>query len=244
MTNPLDTPNGSPSHATEGNSAQAPLQDLKDAAQDKLQDVKQQGSAHYEQYRDTAADQLEVIAQSAQSAADELGEKDTLGLAHYVSDMAQSLTGLAGDLRGKSAEQLLHQAGTLARDNPALFLTGSIAIGFGLSRFLKASSQPDTGSDQHISDSSQHVSGPDELLSMATPAVAAENELVEPAAGADVIHTGNIPKGPDVHTPTATRGGDPIGAAAIDPAHGDGSLTTGSAASPLDRPTLSGGIRP
>jgi hypothetical protein len=28
----------------------------------------------------------------------------------------------------------------LARDNPALFLTGSVVVGFGLSRFLKASS--------------------------------------------------------------------------------------------------------
>ncbi|MDQ7914403.1 hypothetical protein RCF34_14920 [Pseudomonas sp. 102515] len=202
-----------------------------------MQDAKQEGAAHYEHYRDTAADQLGAIAQSAQAAADELEDKDTLGLAHYVSDMARSLTGLAEDLRGKSAEQLLHQAGTLARDNPALFLTGSIAIGFGLSRFLKASSQPDTGHDSRIG-------GTNEMPSPTTPSVAAENELVEPAAGADVIHTNNIPKGPDLHTPTTTGSGDPIGGAAINPARTGSSLNTGTSSSHLDRPTLSGDKQP
>jgi hypothetical protein len=33
---------------------------------------------------------------------------------------------------------LLHDAADLARSNPGLFIAGSIAIGFGLSRFLKA----------------------------------------------------------------------------------------------------------
>ncbi len=237
MTIPLDTAQGHPSQAKDGSTAEAHLHDLKEAAQDAVQDAKQGGAAHFEHYRDTAADQLGAIAQSAQAAANELEDKDTLGLAHYVNDMAQSLTGLAEDLRGKSAEQLLHQAGTLARENPALFLTGSIAIGFGLSRFLKASSQPRT-------DSTDRGHGAEEMPTLTTPSVAAENELVEPAAGADVIHTGNIPKGPDLHTPTTTRGGDPIGSAAINPARSDSNLTTGSAASHLDRPSLSGGTRP
>ncbi|WP_273805692.1 MULTISPECIES: hypothetical protein [unclassified Pseudomonas] len=237
MTNPLDTAQGSTLQAKDGTSAEAHLHDLKEVAKDTVQDAKQEGAAHFEHYRDTAADQLGAIAQGAQAAADELEDKDTLGLAHYVSDMAQSLTGLAEDLRGKSAEQLLHQAGTLARENPALFLTGSIAIGFGLSRFLKASSQPDTSS-------SPGVSGSNEMPSLTTPSVAAENELVEPAAGADVIHTNNIPKGTGIHTPTTTGSGDPIGGAAINPAHTDSSLNTGISSSHLDRPTLSGDKQP
>ncbi|KTT28086.1 hypothetical protein NS201_21450 [Pseudomonas oryzihabitans] len=237
MTTPIDPAQGHPSQTKDGSTAKAHLHDLKEVARDTVQDAKQEGAAHYEHYRDTAADQLGAIAQSAQAAADELEDKDTLGLAHYVSDMAQSLTGLAEDLRGKSAEQLLHQAGTLARDNPALFLTGSIAIGFGLSRFLKASSQADTGSTAQHSDA-------DELPTLTTPSVAAENELVEPAAGADVIHTSAIPKGPDVHAPTTTRSGDPIGGAAINPARSDRALNTGTSSSQLDRPTLSGGKQP
>jgi len=235
MTTPLDTAQGHPSQAKDGATAEAHLHDLKEVAQDAVQDAKQEGAAHYSHYRDTAADQLGAIAQSAQAAADELEDKDTLGLAHYVSDMAQSLTGLAEDLRGKSAEQLLQQAGTLARENPALFLTGSIAIGFGLSRFLKASSQPETSTHPD-------TQGADQMPTLTTPSVAAENELIEPAAGADVIHTNNIPKGPDLQTPRPTTG-DPIGGAAINPARNDSTLSPATSSSHLDRSTLSGGTR-
>lgn len=234
MTTPLDTAQGHPSQAKDGATAETHLHDLKEVAQDAVQDAKQEGAVHYANYRDTAADQLGAIAQSAQAAADELQDKDTLGLAHYVSDVAQSLTGLAEDLRGKSAEQLLQQAGTLARENPALFLTGSIAIGFGLSRFLKASSQPETST----SPDTQGTQGADEVPTLTTPSVAAENELIEPAAGADVIHTNTIPKGPDLQTPKPTTG-DPIGGAAINPARNDSTLNPATSSSHLDRPTLS-----
>lgn len=115
------------------------LQHLQDDAKAALQGAKEQGAAQFEQYRDTAADQIDNLAQSAKSAAEQFQENDTLGLSHYVTDIAQGMTSLAENLRGKSADELLRQAGQLARDNPALFLTGSVAIGFGLSRFLKAS---------------------------------------------------------------------------------------------------------
>jgi hypothetical protein len=94
------------------------------------------------QYRDTAADQIEALAQGTKSFVSELEDKDTLGMSDYLVDMAESMSGLAGNLRGKSAEQLLHDGADLARNNPALFIAGSIALGFGLSRFLKAGSAP------------------------------------------------------------------------------------------------------
>ncbi|MDB6048750.1 MAG: Uncharacterized protein JWR17_1496 [Pseudomonas sp.] len=116
------------------------LQNLQDDAKAALQGAKEHGAAQFEQYRDTAADQIDNLAQTAKSAAEQFQEKDTLGLSHYVTDVAQGMTNLADNLRGKSADELLRQAGQLARENPTLFLTGSIALGFGLSRFLKASS--------------------------------------------------------------------------------------------------------
>jgi hypothetical protein len=56
-------------------------------------------------------------------------------------------------MRGKSAEEMLQQAGRLARENPALFVTGSVAVGFGLSRFLRASSPDLTASTSSTSSS-------------------------------------------------------------------------------------------
>ena len=111
---------------------------LKDDVNEALGGARQQADAQFGQYRDTAAEQIEALAQGAKSFVSELQDKDTLGMSDYLTDMADSMTGLAGNLRGKSAEQLLHDAADLARSNPGLFIAGSIAIGFGLSRFLKA----------------------------------------------------------------------------------------------------------
>lgn len=114
------------------------FQHLKEDVTEAIGGARQQADAQFGQYRDTAADQIEALAQGAKSFVSELEDKNTLGMSDYLTDMAASMTGLAGNLRGKSAEQLLHDAADLARSNPTLFIAGSVAIGFGLSRFLKA----------------------------------------------------------------------------------------------------------
>lgn len=124
-----------------GRNGRDPLGSLQEGARTALHDVQEQGSAQFEAYRDSAADQLEALAESARVAGEQLDERDSLGVSHYISDMARSMGSLAEGLRGKSADELLHQAGRLARDNPALFLAGSVAVGFGLSRLLRASAE-------------------------------------------------------------------------------------------------------
>ncbi|MFJ5282802.1 hypothetical protein ACIP66_02945 [Pseudomonas sp. NPDC088429] len=111
---------------------------LKENVSDVLGGAREQADAQFGQYRDTAADQIGAFAEGAKSFVSELEDKDALGVSHYLTDVAESMAGLAENLRGKSAEQLLHDGAELARSNPALFIAGSIALGFGLSRFLKA----------------------------------------------------------------------------------------------------------
>lgn len=118
------------------------FQHLKENVTEALGGARQQADEQFGQYRDTAADQIEALAQGAKSFVSELEDKDKLGMSDYLADMAESMSGLAGNLRGKSAEQLLHDGAELARNNPALFIAGSIALGFGLSRFLKAGAAP------------------------------------------------------------------------------------------------------
>ena len=177
-------------------SPQDHLHTLQDDAQAALASAKEHGSAQFEQYRDTAAQQIETLAQSAQSAAEQMQDSDTFGLSHYVTDVAQHMTTLAGNLRGKSVDELLHQAGKLARDNPALFLTGSVALGFGLSRFLRASTSAETPTAAPSSDAmgtQDKVSSNPEL----SPMVAADQEfpVSHPNMG-DVYHSGK-PSRPD-----------------------------------------------
>ncbi|MFC3609229.1 hypothetical protein [Stutzerimonas tarimensis] len=114
--------------------------DLKHEAQDLTEQAKREGMSQVDKYRSTAADELERVARSAKVAAEDL-ESDRPGLSHYVSDMAQNMVDFADDLRGKSVDQLLGDVNRMARQNPALFVLGSIAVGFGVTRFAKASSR-------------------------------------------------------------------------------------------------------
>jgi hypothetical protein len=134
--------------STQGNTASPPpdatqqhLHNLAQEAGATLDEAKAQGAQQYAQYRDLAAEQLDSLVEGAQSAAGALEGKDSLGLSQYLTQLAGGLGSFADQVRDQSAEQLLHKGAQLARDNPALFLAGSVAIGFGLSRFLGASAK-------------------------------------------------------------------------------------------------------
>jgi len=130
---------GSPDRA--GTSGSAPsAEDIRATAREAGEQVKNQGKAQLDSYRGTAADELEKVAQSVKAAAGELENQDSTGLSHYVSDMAQSMVDLADNLRGKSVDELVGDVTRLARNNPGLFIAGSVALGFGLTRFARASS--------------------------------------------------------------------------------------------------------
>lgn len=114
-------------------------EDAKAKAKQAADQVKTEGKTQLEGYRETAADEIEKVAQSAKAAAKELEGEDRLGLSGYVSDMAQNMVKLSDDLRGKSVDELFQDVNRIARNNPALFIAGSVALGFGLTRFARAS---------------------------------------------------------------------------------------------------------
>lgn len=89
--------------------------------------------------RSSTAGRVDSIAGSIDAAASHLDDEDMTRLSGYVHDMAESLRSLATDLRNKSGDEMLQQVNQFARRNPALFIGGSVAIGFGLSRFARAS---------------------------------------------------------------------------------------------------------
>lgn len=166
-------------------------QTLKEDLSGAVGSVKEQASVQLDHYKDSAADQLENLAQNAQTAAQHMQGQDSLGLSRYVGDVAQQMTGLADNLRNKNAEQLLHEAGRLARDNPLLFLAGSIVLGLGLSRLLKASSVS-SGSATHANSVSDltldtNIHPPYESVNPAT--LAAEEMVATHPHDNDVLHS-------------------------------------------------------
>jgi hypothetical protein len=192
--NTSDSRTGSGTGNPGGGNPEQGFQHLKEDVTEALGGARQQADAQFGQYRDTAADQIEALAEGAKSFVSGLEEKDTLGMSDYLTDMAESMSGLAGNLRGKSAEQLLHDGAELARNNPALFIAGSIALGFGLSRFLKAGSS-----------AAMTVRAGDEAAGTSTPPAGGFGAQrpyetspppINPTPG---LATGITPASPDVH---------------------------------------------
>lgn len=95
------------------------------------------------------ASQVDAVADAVRSAAASLDDDQKSGIADAVSGWAEGLGQFASNLRSRSADELLREAQTIARKQPAGFLLGSIAVGFALARFAKASSQHNADSDSY-----------------------------------------------------------------------------------------------
>lgn len=135
----MTIPGSTPSNQRPSSSAEdQPREDLAEQATATLKAAREQGNEKYEELRDLATDQIDSLAEGAQSAAAALAGKDSLGLSQYLGQLASGMGTFAEQLRNDSAEDLLHKGARLARDNPGAFLFGSVAIGFCLSRFLRA----------------------------------------------------------------------------------------------------------
>lgn len=92
--------------------------------------------------RDSAAGNVDRIAAGFDAAASQLDGGQVGQLSGYIHEMADKLSGFSRELRDKSGDDMLHKVSRLAKENPALFLTSSVAAGFALSRFARAS-RPD-----------------------------------------------------------------------------------------------------
>ncbi|KGO99278.1 hypothetical protein [Novilysobacter defluvii] len=101
-----------------------------------------EAGARAEELRESAAHKAESLADSVEAAARELSHDDIGHMSEYVSDLAEQLRHVSGTLREKSGDELLHDVGRLAREKPAVFLAGAVAIGFGLGRFARSSQRP------------------------------------------------------------------------------------------------------
>lgn len=101
--------------------------------------AKQRGREALDKAKEQAADRAEEMASALESTADELGSSDD-PLVGYGRSMAEFMRRFAGGLRENEIEEFAGELAGFARRNPASFFAGSVALGFGVSRFLKSSS--------------------------------------------------------------------------------------------------------
>ena len=112
---------------------------VSDTAEELAQQARAQGQDQVQHSREMAADKVDTLADSINAAASELQDDDVGHLSQHIADMAGGLRSLSDGLREKSADQILRDVRRVARDNPTLFIAGSIALGFGITRFARAS---------------------------------------------------------------------------------------------------------
>ena len=101
--------------------------------------VQREAEHRTDEGKERMAKSAEDLSRAGQRAAEDLEARGQQDLAEGLRFAANKLSGLADGLHQRSANDLLHDAETLARRNPALFIGGSIALGFALSRLFKAS---------------------------------------------------------------------------------------------------------
>lgn len=137
MTTPSQNPSGTQASGATSRSG-TNGGNLKDSASQLAEQAKSEGKRHVETARKSTADSVEKLARSAKAAASELQQDDIGHLSQYIANMADGMTSFASRMRDKSGEEMAQELGRLARENPALFVTGSVALGFGLARFARA----------------------------------------------------------------------------------------------------------
>lgn len=145
-------------------------QDAKREAGDKAREKAQAGQHQIAEEADTLSDAIDAAASS-------LDDHDREGLARYARELSSNLATAAGQLEGRSVDELAKDAKRLARNNPALFMLGSIGVGFGLSRFFKASAERDHHDEDDALQSEDTV--PDTAFSSGIPMHGREGGMTE-----------------------------------------------------------------
>ncbi|MEX1198545.1 MAG: hypothetical protein WEB57_11885 [Pseudohongiellaceae bacterium] len=128
-----------PGNADNGSPKQKVEEDARNARREAGAEAREKAEAG--QHR--VADEADAVSDAIDAAASSLDDHDREGLARYAREMSSNLANAAGQIEDRTVDELANDAKRLARNNPAMFMLGSIAVGFGLSRFFKASAEHD-----------------------------------------------------------------------------------------------------
>jgi hypothetical protein len=134
------------------NESPPPLGTSRGAAEDVQQVTREQAGALWNDAKETAraklgdqqrsaASGLSDFAGALRKAAHEVGRDKEASAGHYAELAADGLERVAGTLRSKELNAMVHDVESFARRQPVAFIGAAIAVGFLAVRFLKASSR-------------------------------------------------------------------------------------------------------
>jgi hypothetical protein len=137
----------------------SPLPDaskIKSDATEVIEKAKNAGIEQFESGKQTAADQAQKVAAVVEQASSKFRENDLQTLAEYTSEIGTTIKNFSENFRNRSVEDLMNDTRALAKQNPTLFVLGSIAVGVAIGRFFKASAEarPNSYNDRHSHEAS------------------------------------------------------------------------------------------
>jgi hypothetical protein len=140
MVNKDRNPNLADSEKPASETMRAGMERAKTKASETIEEAERRGKSNVAAQKDRAAEQAGKLSNVLGQASEKLREQGEPSLARYTEQIASSINGLAERFRERSVDELLRDTRDLARREPTLFLAGSVAVGFAISRFFKASS--------------------------------------------------------------------------------------------------------
>ena len=94
------------------------------------------------QGKDRAVEALDGVASLVGDAAAQVSEKLGDQYGGYVRQAADAVSGLAGNLREKDADELIDDARNVVRSSPAIAIAAAAAVGFLVARVVKSGLSP------------------------------------------------------------------------------------------------------
>jgi len=122
--------------------------------------ARERGREQLESAKREAAGRAEQIADAVESTAERLEQDGDGAIGGYGKSLAAMMRELAGGLRERDVDEFARELTSFARRHPGAFLAGSVALGFGISRFFKASTQRSHDGAHHDYDEREYSGDP------------------------------------------------------------------------------------
>lgn len=113
----------------------------KEKAQEAGAQARGQVSQQVDQRSTQVGEQATSAAEAMRQASQQLREKGNEPVANVMETVSQRVEGAGSWLRDADGDRILNDVEDFARGNPLAVVAGGVALGFALSRVLKASSQ-------------------------------------------------------------------------------------------------------
>lgn len=127
------------------NQAQSKAGEWSDQVKEKTSEAGKQVAGNlrssFEEQKGQTADQVQNIASALRNSGQELRSNNQESVAQYTDLVADQVEQFSDYVRNQDLNGMLQDVRNLAQRQPELFVTGSLAAGFLLGRFLKSTSR-------------------------------------------------------------------------------------------------------